>query len=299
MMNPASSLSGDNQSAFEAIRHEDEQGEYWLARELAKVLGYTGKDAWKNFERVITEARIAAASQAYDVAILFAEVGKKSSGGRPAQDYRLTRFACYMIALSADGTKEPVAAAKVYFAVMTRAQEELRALISAAGDSPLAEVAERLAHRQELTEAHKALLARARDAGVITSEQYARFMNWGYKGLYAGETEDDIHMRKGLAPREKISDWMGAVESMANALRAMVARQRMERQGTSTPRDANKTHYEAGKTIREWLASEGMSPEDLPTPTKSYRQMVKEEAARIAREEEEERGLWGLLPGTE
>lgn len=73
--------------------------------------------------RVFAEAQIAAASQGYDVEALFADIGKKSTGGRPGQDYRLTRFACYIIALSADGTKEEVAAAKVYFAVQTRRQE--------------------------------------------------------------------------------------------------------------------------------------------------------------------------------
>ncbi len=281
------------QSAFDAIRHEDDQGEYWQARELAKELGYT---SWQFFERVITEAKSACAGQGYDVSGLFTEVIKKSTGGRPGKDYRLTRFACYMIALSADGTKEEVAAAKTYFAVMTHEQEMLRALIDEVGDNPLVEVAQRIMRRQELTEAHKRLLARARDAGVITPQQCARFMNWGYRGLYPDETEDVIHARKGLAPKEEISNWMGAMETMANLLRAVVAEKRMERQGIHTVRDANRTHYEAGKTVRGWLTSEGIYPEQLPTPTKSYKQIVKEEAARLAREEEDERGLWGQLP---
>ncbi|HLY31631.1 MAG TPA: hypothetical protein VKQ36_11420, partial [Ktedonobacterales bacterium] len=126
MTHPQLPAPGESTSAFEAIRHEDEQGEYWLARELAKALGYTGGWAWKNFERVIAEAKIASQSQGYDAERVFADVGKNSSGpsgGRPARDYRLTRFACYIVALSADGTKEQVAAAKTYFAVMTREQE--------------------------------------------------------------------------------------------------------------------------------------------------------------------------------
>lgn len=163
MTNPDPPVSGNSQSAFEDIRHEDAQGEYWLARELASALGYTGKDAWKNFERVIREAKAASQSQGYDIEGLFAGVGKKSSGGRPAQEYRLTRFACYMIALSADGAKEPVAAAKVYFAIMTRAQEELHAFIQSAGDNPLAEIAERLSRRQELEE-ERGLWAQLPDA---------------------------------------------------------------------------------------------------------------------------------------
>lgn len=112
-------------SPFDGIRHEDEQGEYWMARELAKALGYNGAGAWQNFERAIAEAKTASANQGYDVGMVFSDITKNpaKAGGRPSRDYRLTRFACYMIALSADGTKEQVAAAKVYFAVKTRLQE--------------------------------------------------------------------------------------------------------------------------------------------------------------------------------
>lgn len=293
MSHPQLPPPSDGRSAFDTIRHEDEHGEFWLARELAKELGYTGAGAWQNFEHAIIEAKAASHSQGYNVDILFSDITKKSTGGRPARDYRLTRFACYMIALSADGTKEPVAAAKAYFVVMTRGQEVLRALVAEVGNNPLAEIAMRIMRRQELTEAHKQLMRRARDAGIITAEQFARFMNWGYRGLYRGETEDDIHEYKELAPREEISNWMGAIETMANVLRAVIAEGRMARLGIHTVRDANRTHFEAGKTVRGWLASEGIRPEDLPTPTKSYNQIVKDEAARIAREEEDARGLWG------
>jgi len=113
----------NDQSLFDAIRHEDEQGEFWSARELANALGYIGAGAWQNFDRAIQEAIQASQSQGYAVGTLFSDDTKKGTGGRPAKDYRLTRFACYMITLSADGTKDQVAAAKVYFTVKTRQQE--------------------------------------------------------------------------------------------------------------------------------------------------------------------------------
>lgn len=295
MSHPQPPAYPHGQSAFDAIRHEDDQGEYWLARELAKELGY---GRWENFLICIQEAIEVYRTQSGEPDEVFRASTKKpaAKGGRPSLDYRLSRHACYLIVQGADGRKEEVAAAKTYFAVMTHEQEMLRALIDEVGDNPLVEVAQRIMRRQELTEAHKRLLARARDAGVITPQQCARFMNWGYRGLYPDETEDVIHARKGLAPKEEISNWMGAMETMANLLRAVVAEKRMERQGIHTVRDANRTHYEAGKTVRGWLTSEGIYPEQLPTPTKSYKQIVKEEAARIAREEEDERGLWGQLP---
>jgi len=92
-------------SAFEQIKREDESGEYWSARELAKLLGYT---LWQNFERVIAEAKEVCATNGGDVARLFVAVVKKSRG-RDATDYHLARHACYIIAESADGRKPQVA----------------------------------------------------------------------------------------------------------------------------------------------------------------------------------------------
>lgn len=207
-----------------------------------------------------------------------------SGAQRKIKNYRLTRYACYLIAMEADSSKTIVALAKSYFAVKTR-EAELLELAIAAGDNPFTEVAKRIARRQELTEAHKKLLALARDAGIITSEQFALFMNAGYKGLYSGETENDIHKRKKLQPNQSISDYMGTLETLANVLRAEVAARRMGRQSVSSSIEANKTHHGAGATVRGWLTSEGIYPEQLPTPVKSYRQIVKEEAQQIAQEE--------------
>lgn len=108
-------------SAFEQIKHEDENGEYWSARELAKLLGYT---LWQNFERVIAEAKEVCALNGGDVERLFVASNKKSRG-RDALDYRLTRHACYIIAESADGRKPQVAFAKIYFALTTERYELL------------------------------------------------------------------------------------------------------------------------------------------------------------------------------
>ncbi len=283
-------------SPFDAIRHKDAKGEHWFARELATLLDYA---LWQNFERVIKKAMKACEGSGNAVLEHFIDVNKAITGGHGAQqqvhDYRLTRYACYLIAQNADPSKEIVALAQSYFAIKTR-EQELGELIREVGDDPFVEVAQRIAHRQELTEANKQLMTRARDAGVITSEQCARFMNWGYKGLYAGETEDAIHARKGLKPNQAISDWMGMIETIANVLRAIIARRRLEDQGIRTPRDANRTHYLSGQAVREFLAHEGILPEQLPTPTKSYKEIVREEYERMKREEEDARGLWAKLP---
>ena len=295
------------QTPFDSIRQIDDKGnEYWSARDLATLLGYA---SWQNFEGVIVTAMTAARNSNNDPAAYFNDAIKISTNKertRKLKDYHLTRYACYLIAQNADPAKEIVAHAQTYFAVMTYEQEALLALAREVGDNPLAETAQRIALRQELTQANKDLMKRAVAAGVITKEQAARFVNWGYKGLYAGETKDDIHVRKQLPAKEEISNWMGAIETMANFLRAVVAERRLERQGDMTATAANRTHYLAGQTVRGWLVSEGIYPEQLPTPTKSYREIVKEEAARIAEEErlealaeEDQRGLWGQLPDSQ
>lgn len=109
-------------SPFDSIRHEDDQGEYWIARELAVMLGY---DRWENFLTCIQEAIEVYRTQTGDPDEVFRATTQNPSkkGGRPRLDYRLSRHACYLVAQSADGRKDEVAAAKTYFAVKTREQE--------------------------------------------------------------------------------------------------------------------------------------------------------------------------------
>jgi len=111
-------------SPFDAIRHDDESGEYWLARELAKLLEYA---LWQNFERVIKKAMTACEGSGNQVSEHFIEVNKAITGGHGAQqnvrDYHLTRYACYLIAQNGDPKKEVIAQAQTYFAVKTRQQE--------------------------------------------------------------------------------------------------------------------------------------------------------------------------------
>ena len=109
-------------SAFEQIKREDENGECWSARELAALLGYGS--GWRNFERVIEEAKEVCATNGGDVERLFVAVVKKSRG-RDATDYRLTRHACYIIAQSADGRKPQVAFATQYFALTAERHDSL------------------------------------------------------------------------------------------------------------------------------------------------------------------------------
>ena len=223
-------------SAFEHIKNVDEYGEYWSARELASLLGYT---SWQNFEAVIDEAKAVCQANGGVIESLFTAVVKKTRG-RDARDYRLTRHACYFVAESADGRKEEVALAKIYFALTTERYE----LLAQTEEERL-----RIEHRQRLLQENADLALRAREAGAMTSQEFAAFFNAGYRGLYQ-ETQQQISDRKCLKRGKDISDYMGSLETTANIFRAALAHQMMDdRSVTDLPR-ANATHHEAGDSVR-------------------------------------------------
>ena len=287
-------------STFDAIRQVDAQGEFWQARSLMRLLGYA---SWQRFdEGPLATAQEDCRKSERDVETHFNKIVKTPTGGGPdTEDYRLTAYACRLIVMAAHTRNKDIASkARTYFSDRVAEAEQIEAdilhLADELGGEPLAEVAKRIVLRHDLTEANKRLIARAEKAGVLSPKQRALFMDSGYEGLYGGERENAIHARKELAPREKISSWMGAMETMANLLRAAIGEKRIERNNSQTPGRANAEHFEAGKAVRAFLTSEGIYPEQLPTPTKSYEQIVKEEAERIRIEEENERGLWSQLP---
>lgn len=258
-------------SAFERIKHEDEAGEYWLARELSLLLGY---DEWRNFLSVIHEAMEVCRVQGGSTEGVFVAISKNPTkrGGRPSAeyDYRLTRHACYIVAESADGRKPEVALAKIYFALTTERYE----LLAQTEEDRL-----RIEHRQRLLQENAALALQARAAGVMTDQEFARFFNAGYRGLYH-ETQQQIRERKGLKRGQDVSDYMGSLETAANIFRAALARQLLDDRGVPDAATANATHHEAGDSVRALLVSKGIYPEQLPTPMKSYQQLLREEEAR-------------------
>jgi len=232
-------------SAFEQIKHTDDQGEYWSARELAALLGYS---SWQNFEAVIDEAKAVCQTRGGDAEALITAVVKKSRG-RNARDYRLTRHACYLVAESADGRKEEVALAKIYFALTTERYE----LLAQTEEERL-----RIEHRQRLLRENADLALRAREAGALTSQEFAAFFNAGYLGLYR-ETQQRIRERKGLKRGQDISDYMGSLETATNIFRAALAKQMMNDRGVTDLPKANATHHEAGDSVRAVLLSKGIS----------------------------------------
>ena len=263
-------LENINETVFESIKHFDENGnEYWYARELQKVLEY---NKWENFEKVIEKAKLSCLNSNYGLQDHFPDVRKMVDIGsntlRNIVDYKLSRYACYLIAQNGDSRKKVIALAQTYFAIQTRKQELLEEEYNS-----LTEDEKRFYQRDLTKKGNYSLNQTAKKAGV---KNFDKFHNAGYKGLYNGETANDIAKRKGLRYREDILDNMGSEELAANLFRITQTDAKLKRDNVDNEYTANSVHFEVGKKVRNTIKElGGTMPEDLPTPDKSLKELEK------------------------
>ena len=240
-----------NNQNFEDIKHIDENGiEYWNARELQLVLNYK---EWRKFENVINKAKEACKNTEISVFNHFVDADKMvqigSGAERKQKDYKLTRYACYLIAQNGDARKKVIALAQTYFAIQTRKQE-----ISEKEYTSLTEEEKRFYQRSLTKKGNYSLNKAAKNAGV---KNFDKFHNAGYRGLYNGETAADIATRKGLRYREDILDNMGSEELAANLFRITQTESRLKRDKVDTEKKACDTHNKIGKIVREAIKQAG------------------------------------------
>lgn len=270
-------FDGD-ENVFDNIKHVNEYGqEFWYARELQPVLEYS---QWRYLKEAIERAKTACNNSGQNVADHFAEVRKMvdigSNAKRSVEDYELSRYACYLIVMNGDPRKEIIALGQTYFAVKTRQQELIEDY------ERLSEEQKRIAIRNEMKRHNSALADAAHDAGIKEPRDYAIFQNYGYMGLYNGLKAKDIKERKGLKKNQDILDYMGSTELAANLFRATQTEEKLRREHIQGKSEANKTHFEVGKKVRQTIKElGGTMPEDLPTPEKSVRQIEKEHEKKM------------------
>ena len=257
-----------NEKVFEDIKHVDKNGnEYWLARELQNVLGY---NQWRSINDLIKRAKIACQESRYNIDDHFAlhrKMIKLAKGAkRKVEDYKLSRYACYLIVMNGNPKKEIIALAQTYFAIQTRKQE-----LSEQEYNELSEDEKRLYRRNQARKGNYNLNQTAVKSGV---KDLAKFHNAGYKGLYNGETADDIFERKKLRYREDILDNMGSEELADNLFRIVQTDSKLKKDKVDNEYTANSVHYEIGKKVRKAIKDmDGTMPEDLPTPDKSINEL--------------------------
>ena len=257
---------------FEDIKHIDEYGnEYWYARELMPILEYT---LWQRFSNSIKKAIENCKNSDNNVLDHFIGADKMVNIGsntkRKIQDFKLSRYACYLLVLNCDSRKKVIALAKTYFAIQTRKQELL--------EQELSEDEKRLILRDKTRKGNYNLNRTALNSGV---KKLSKFHNAGYKGLYNGETADDIAKRKKLRYREYILDNMGSEELGANLFRITQTDAKLKRDRTNTEERACSTHYQMGKDIRNFIKKHGGTmPEDLLTPKTSLKELETKETLK-------------------
>jgi len=256
---------------FEDIKHIDELGnEYWLARELQNVLGY---HQWRSINDLIEKAKIACKESRYNIDDHFAlhrKMIKLAKGAkRNVVEYKLSRYACYLIVMNGNPKKEIIALAQTYFAIQTRKQE-----LSEKEYNELSEDEKRLYRRNQARKGNFNLNKTAVNSGV---KDLARFHNVGYKGLYNGETADDIFKRKKLRYREDILDNMGSEELADNIFRIAQTDAKLKRDNVDNEYTANSVHFEVGREVRNSIERlGGTMPENFPIPEKSLKEIEKE-----------------------
>ncbi len=255
---------------FERLKHLDDAGnEYWSARDLYVLLGYT---TWRRFGGALEKAEIACANSGQDIKEHFDIYVKMIPAGngarRKIQDYNLTRYACYLVVQNADPSKEIVALGQTYFAIQVRRQE-LRDLAELSDEDR-----KRLLHGELLDLQTMRLAERASVAGIVTTEDLANFQDFGYVGLYGGLSAEDIRKLKQLPPDQDITQYMGSEEQADNFFRAAQTRARLERDAITDKEKANHTHYQVGKRVRDLIEEvSGSLPENLPKPGESLEQL--------------------------
>ena len=276
--------------SFEDLKKVNEHGaEYWSARELQPLLGYT---QWRRFEDAINRALTSCKQSGNEPSHHFAGAGKPIEGGKGAvqtvNDYHLSRFACYLIAQNGDPRKPEIANAQKYFAIQARRQE--------ISDAIAADI-ERLELRKQTAEEFKALSGAARDAGVH-DRMFGVFHDAGYKGMYGGLGRDAIKKQKRIPEKENLMDRMDTTELAANQFRMTQTRDKLAKDKVKDQQAAIRTHENVGKEVRDAIKRIGGTlPEQLP-PAEHIKQVekrIKGAAPKLELGEKDAKGLIGHL----
>ena len=244
-------------ASFEQLVHREEESgiEFWLARDLQKILDY---QTWRSFEQVIEKAVTACRNAGYNPGDHFAEVSKMvplgSGAEREVSDYMLTRYACYLIAQNGDSTKVPIAFAQTYFAVQTRKQELIAQRITEA---------ERLGARKKLTLSEKEL------SGIIfervgDEKSFGRIRSRGDQALFGGRTTQQMKARLKVPASRSLADFLPTITIKAKDFANEITNFNIKRDDLWAEGSISSEHVKNNAEVRKLLGKRGIVPEQLP-----------------------------------
>jgi len=260
-------ISEKYKKLFDEIKKVDENGiESWSARDLMTRLDY---DRWDNFENVIKKAIVACKASGIDVIGQFRDVTKPSIGANGSiqniKDYRLTRYACYLIAQNGVSSKSAIAAAQTYFAIQTYRQEQM---------DGMSEKQKRLYVRSQVTNENINLFRAAKDSGVY---RYGTFSDAGYLGLY-GLRAKEIKEKKKIG-NDDILNRAGVTELAANLFRITQTQEVLQNELNKGKKvgdiGATKTHFMVGGKVRQTIKDIGGTLPENMLPEEDIRQLEK------------------------
>lgn len=245
-------FNGFTQALDEKKKTTPKGVDYWLARDIRLILGYSD---WDGFTGVIEKAKIACESAGASPDNHFRDttnmVDIGSGAKRRVSDCFLSRYACYLMAMNGDATKAEVGMAQTYFAVQTRRQEAL---------DQLTDAEKRLELRARVKDHNKYLSSAAKKAGV---RNFPRFQDAGYRGLYGGIGVRQVKRRKGIPDKEDLLDRAGRAELAANDFRITQTEEKLA--WVSDEDSATRLHHRVGEEVRATIKKiQGIMPENLP-----------------------------------
>lgn len=239
---------------LEAVKGLTSKGiEFWRARDLMPILGYA---EWRNFRNAIDRAVVSFDAAGEASSHHFVETNKVMVGGKgaeiSAEDFFLSRAACYLIAMNGDTQKPEIAEAQQYFAVQTRRMEKLDRLIA---DQ------RRVDLRNRVKDRNSKLNGTAQAAGV---QRFALFHGAGISAMYEMRLSD-LKAKRGISEKEDWLDRQGVEELAANEFRITQTESKIRRESIHGEDRAIRAHAQVGKEVRDAIRRVGNTmPEKLP-----------------------------------